>query len=173
MSAAVLQLLKTCGRCGLAKPVAEFQRRNDRPEDRDCRACWNERRREWRRNNPEKLRAQEERKLTRQKQDQRRWLFNRVRARALRSGLPFELTLEDIFIPKHCPVLGLELLPLGRIVRGAERDRIASVDRLVPELGYVRGNVAVISLRANRLKNDATAAELEQLAAWMRARGAK
>lgn len=48
-----------------------------------------------------------------------------------------------------------------------------SIDRIIPELGYVRGNIAVISMRANKLKSDATSEELERISAWMRSVGAK
>lgn len=47
-----------------------------------------------------------------------------------------------------------------------------SLDRLRPELGYVRGNICVISNLANRIKSNATSAEeLEHVAAWMRSQG--
>jgi hypothetical protein len=38
----------------------------------------------------------------------------------------------------------------------------------VPSLGYVRGNVEVISWRANSLKRDGTLDEMEKLVMWMR-----
>lgn len=38
-----------------------------------------------------------------------------------------------------------------------------SLDRIVPERGYVRGNVVIVSFRANRAKSDLTIAELKQL----------
>lgn len=44
-----------------------------------------------------------------------------------------------------------------------------SLDRVIPELGYVPGNVIVISWRANNLKRDATIEELEAVIAYMRA----
>lgn len=44
----------------------------------------------------------------------------------------------------------------------------AELDRLVPALGYVKGNVAFISRRINRLKNDATLQELERLVEWLK-----
>jgi hypothetical protein len=34
-------------------------------------------------------------------------------------------------------------------------------------LGYVKGNVAVISHRANAIKNNATAEELQMVARWV------
>ena len=36
-----------------------------------------------------------------------------------------------------------------------------SLDRIIPSLGYVKGNIRVISFRANTLKNNATLSELE------------
>lgn len=36
-----------------------------------------------------------------------------------------------------------------------------SIDKVIPELGYVRGNVWVISNKANRIKNNATLEELK------------
>lgn len=40
-------------------------------------------------------------------------------------------------------------------------------------MGYVPGNVAVISWRANNLKRDASADELLRIAAWMKEEAAK
>lgn len=97
-------------------------------------------------------------------------LFASVRASAKRQGLPFDLTVEDIFVPEHCPVLGI---PLNRTPDVAAPDTAPSVDRLIPALGYVKGNISVISGRANRIKTDATVNEVERVAAWMRSRGAK
>jgi len=42
-----------------------------------------------------------------------------------------------------------------------------SVDRIRPELGYVPGNVAVISVKANFIKGNATAAEIRLVAEWL------
>lgn len=83
-----------------------------------------------------------------------------AKARATKAGVPFNLTTEDITIPHECPVLGIPLIV------GADKasDNSPSLDRVVPPMGYVRGNVLVISNRANRIKNDATTAELLQVA---------
>ena len=40
--------------------------------------------------------------------------------------------------------------------------------RIVPALGYVPGNVGVISFRANTIKNNASMREIEQLLEWLR-----
>lgn len=79
--------------------------------------------------------------------------------------MPFDLTPLDITIPDACPVLGIALC---RNAEGGFNDASPSLDRLIPALGYVRGNVVVISNRANILKKNATLAEIEALARWMR-----
>jgi hypothetical protein len=84
--------------------------------------------------------------------------------RAKKAGVPFAICVDDIVIPPCCPVLGI---PLQRSTSGRMRDASPSMDRIVPEKGYVLGNIAVISYRANRIKNDATLEELKRIAAWM------
>ena len=80
-------------------------------------------------------------------------MFYDARKRAQKFGLPFDISPEDIEIPTHCPVLGVEL-------NTGPREAAASLDRVKPEAGYTKGNIRVISFRANRLKSDATPAEL-------------
>lgn len=90
-------------------------------------------------------------------------LFQLARQRAKRKGLPFAITVADIIVPEFCPVLGVKL----EIGTGCMQRCSPTLDRVIPELGYVPGNVAVISLRANTMKQDATAAELRVLADWI------
>jgi hypothetical protein len=51
---------------------------------------------------------------------------------------------------------------------GYQSDGSPSLDRIDPKKGYVKGNVAVISYKANRIKQDATPEELEAVASWLR-----
>ncbi len=95
-------------------------------------------------------------------------MLARAKRRAKEQGVEFSLTLADVSIPAVCPVFGL---PLKRGTWGKE-DGSPSLDRLIPTLGYVKGNVTVISDKANRIKNAGTAAEHERVAAWMRENGA-
>jgi hypothetical protein len=83
-----------------------------------------------------------------------------ARSRAKKQGVPFNLVYDDLEIPTHCPVLGIKLI---------RRDPNAapSIDRRVPALGYVKGNITIMSLRANKLKNDGTPAELHAIVAWL------
>lgn len=91
------------------------------------------------------------------------FLCKTARKRAQEKGLPFNLTPDDLPVPENCPVLGI---PLGR-GNGKPFGGSPSVDRFIPELGYVKGNVAVISHRANSLKSNACAEELMCLLLWM------
>jgi hypothetical protein len=90
-------------------------------------------------------------------------LLHAAKARAKRDGFPCTIEESDITIPDVCPVLGI---PLKRGV-GASTEASPTLDKLIPALGYVRGNVRVISFRANRLKNDATLDELKALVRYL------
>lgn len=83
-------------------------------------------------------------------------MLTSARVRARQYGFPCTIRKSDIVVPAACPILGIAMVPgVGR-----QHDGSPTLDRRRPELGYVPGNVLVISLRANRIKNDATADEL-------------
>lgn len=89
---------------------------------------------------------------------QRRWrhknwlrvALGAAKSRAKDMGVPFDLTVNDLVVPDVCPVLGI---PIARS-EGVLSHNSPSIDRFVPNLGYVKGNVAIISYRANRIKYD-------------------
>jgi len=60
-------------------------------------------------------------------------LLSSAKSRAKRRGIPFNLTLKDIEIPKKCPVFKI---PFSK-ERGSEY--APSLDRFKPNLGYVKG----------------------------------
>lgn len=97
-----------------------------------------------------------------------RLIVYRAKCRAKAVGVPFDLHRDDIVIPPTCPVLGLTLTYLGGKGRGYHPDS-PSLDRIIPALGYTRGNVRVISARANLLKSNATVEELERVLSDLRA----
>lgn len=90
------------------------------------------------------------------------YLLNACRSRARLNGIPFNLVKEDICIPATCPVFGI---PLEHGTRGFHENS-PSIDRIIPDKGYVQGNIVVISFKANRMKQNATTEELKQLAAF-------
>lgn len=93
-------------------------------------------------------------------------LLTLARTRAKRKGLRFSLTVEDFpdGVPAICPVLGL---PLVR-GRGVPCHNSPTLDRIKPELGYVSGNVRIVSHRANSLKRDMTSSEARLIARDLR-----
>ena len=88
-----------------------------------------------------------------------------AKQRAKRLKLPFSLAITDITVPEFCPVLGIRLQHSE--ISGRAWAASPSLDRKIPSLGYVPGNVAVISWRANIIKGDATPEELRAVAAWV------
>ena len=85
-----------------------------------------------------------------------------AKKRAAKVGIPFNIKSSDLFLPDVCPVLGVRL----EVASDDYRCR-PSLDRLVPSLGYVKGNVRVISYRANTIKSDATIPELKAVIKYM------
>jgi len=82
---------------------------------------------------------------------------------ARKKGIPFNLTLKDIEVPKVCPVFGFRL-SVGNAIRNSKSP---SLDRVNPRKGYVKGNVRVISWRANDLKKNATLKEVKALLKYL------
>ena len=89
-------------------------------------------------------------------------MLTRIKYRAKTQGLAFDLDITDIVVPEVCPVLGIPLTHNVGKGAGFHADS-PSVDKIIPSLGYTKGNVRVISARANLLKSDATVAELEKV----------
>lgn len=91
------------------------------------------------------------------------YLLWNIKARAKKNGILFNLDHSDICIPEKCPIFGVTLT----ISEGSASSSSPSVDRINPKLGYVKGNIQVISHRANSIKNDATIDELKQLVNYL------
>lgn len=139
------------------------------------KAYYREYRRKWNKANPEKVRATSSRYYAKHREKvneyQKSWrsrrtegyLLSAARRRAKVKGLAFNLTIEDIVVPLLCPALGIP------IRREAEKwaDDVPTLDRIDSSKGYVKGNVMVISKRANFLKNDASVEEVRSLLRYM------
>jgi hypothetical protein len=93
-------------------------------------------------------------------------MWTSAQARANEKGLPFSIAVSDVVVPAVCPLLGI---PIAR-GKGKLHAGSPSLDRIDPKIGYVPGNVWVISYRANAMKQDATVDEITRLADRLRAR---
>jgi hypothetical protein len=96
-----------------------------------------------------------------------RYLLLIAKARAKKRGISFELEECDIVVPDICPVLGIPLFFKEKTHKKDVTPNSPSLDRIRPELGYVKGNVQVISWRANNIKRDATPEELRKVADYV------
>jgi hypothetical protein len=90
-----------------------------------------------------------------------------ARARSIAKDLAFDLSVAHLqsIAPLVCPVLGVELIYTGDGGRG--NPHTASLDRIEPEKGYVKGNVQIMSQLANMMKSSATKAQLVSFANWV------
>lgn len=86
-------------------------------------------------------------------------LFRNARSRSKKLNLPFDITHSDIVIPEICPLLNI---PLFSSI-GFPTDNSPTLDRIIPALGYIKGNIQVISMRANRIKDNATFEEFQTI----------
>lgn len=181
----------TCKTCGTTEgPFHSYTTMWGRISKRGkCMACWNEARKP-KRKTPERraqdrgysqkyrdrIRRDEPHRLRHSKawavKNVENYLYMRMRANCKlakrgKSGrsITFEQFLETIggSVPPICPVLGIPMsIEFGRHAPGTP-----TVDRIDSTRSYEIGNIAIISLRANIIKNMGTALEHHQIADWM------
>jgi hypothetical protein len=89
----------------------------------------------------------------------------RAKKRSEKSGIDFNIEISDIQIPSVCPVFGFEFeVSDGR----GPSDKSPSLDRIDPKKGYVKGNIQIISFKANRMKSDCYVEDVEKLLCFMK-----
>lgn len=142
--------MQTCNVCGVSKPNSDFNINMARPNGLDCRCkqCKRQAYLDKRNKNP----------LSTYLVAKRSWCKKR--------GIEFSLTLAQLeeLWTGVCPIFNITVA-LGGDGKGSHHS--AHLDRFDPSIGYVLGNVAWISGRANRIKYDASLDELKQLVTWM------
>lgn len=93
------------------------------------------------------------------------YLYRAVKAQAKMDNIPFNLEESDVIIPDICPVLGIPIkIHTGR---GGYFPDSPTIDRIIPELGYIKGNIKIISFRANLLKTNATLEKLKAIVKYI------
>ena len=168
-----MQETRQCTRCNEIKPIEKFPcSRVKKPDgavkkykEYICYSCKYKREREYGlKNDPlflEKKRIY--RKEYADKNPEFKLYWN-SKSRAKKKEFDFNLTVDDIYIPKVCPLIGIPLFSGGGVII----DNSPSLDRIDSKKGYIKGNVWVISHKANTMKSDATLEELELLAKNLR-----
>jgi hypothetical protein len=108
-----------------------------------------------------KYRSRNRERLAAERADSSRWPAKACRAarsRAKKLGVAFDLSPEDIIIPAVCPfTLKPFVFGCGKLVLQSP-----SLDRIKPDMGYVSGNVRVISFHANTVKSNITDPDIFQ-----------
>ena len=173
--------IKICSECKVPKPALEFFSNRYSPDGVGvcCKLCaatstaasieknkdhYKAKSKEWASNNGDKMRA------SCRKWNKNRWAIKALgscRNRAAKKGLPFDMTTDDLLdketgnLPISCPIFPHIVLDYRA---GGDQRLWASVDKIVPKLGYVSGNVWVISKAANTWKsNGSNRAERERI----------
>lgn len=160
---------RACRTCKLELPLDRYWKQASRKDglQSECKGCMKQRTTAYHRANRERLRPRNNAVITRRRTSNPvKALLACARTRAKFAGIDFTITEADLAFPDVCPVLGEPLqfgLGKGESMSLAVRDWRYSIDRIDNQLGYVPGNVIVVSYRANRLKSDANLEELRKL----------
>lgn len=104
------------------------------------------------------------------KQQHLKRYLNNAKQRARRDKVPFNLTFQDLIeiATDECPIFHIPFVWGGSgLGKGKTKPGIPTLDRILPEYGYVKGNVAFISYRANRIKDNGTMQEHYDIADWI------
>ena len=151
--------MKRCSSCGKLKDESEFYHYKSSKDGltHQCKQCMSEYRAYRREVDNETIKA-DRRKHYRNHPESR--MLMAARQRAKNQGLEFNLTIDDIVIPDKCP---LSEVPFVAGEKG-NYEYTPSLDRIDPAKGYIKGNVWVITKRANTMKNNATREELLKFA---------
>lgn len=91
------------------------------------------------------------------------YILNRTRSRAKDRGIEFDLECDDIVIPETCPILKIPLI----FSEEGRNDNTPSIDRVNNTLGYIKGNIRIISWRANWLKRNLIVEEVRSILKYM------
>jgi hypothetical protein len=145
-------LEKRCSKCGIIKSTDQFFKNKTRSDGLStyCKVCEHKRIVKYEQSSPVMV--------------QTGCMLRRARRRAREKGLAFDIDANYLrsVVPSHCPILGVELAWSTRRLNGdTTLPNSPSLDRIDPTKGYVKGNVWIVSARANRIKNDATHEELK------------
>lgn len=163
--------MKYCVGCEKEKHIDEFWKNRNTKDGLQswCKLCSksrqqkfqqeiNEKHKIWYHNNKKK---ESLRKRNSHKNNPAKRMLYSACERAKRKGLEFNLMLEDIIVPEKCPVLGIPLFINENKI--SQPDNSPSLDRIDNSKGYVKGNILVVSYRANRIKGDATIEEHQRI----------
>ena len=149
-----IEASKRCSTCKQVLSVKQFDKNASRRDglQHQCKQCARQRNKKYEIENP----------VVRQTGA----MVRSARSRAKKKNLPFDIDRDYIrsIVPSHCPIFGMPLeWSIRRANKAAPLPNSPSLDRIDPSKGYVKGNVWIISYRANQIKSNASHDELKRV----------
>lgn len=154
-TAEVIHLTKICTKCNVEKSVIMYSKWRT-----VCKKCAGISVNEYRKRNPEACKARRKRYNSTAHTDLKvyaKFMVWEKRRKCKKLGIAFNLTVEDVIVPAYCPVLGIE-------IKRGNTDNAASIDRIKPNRGYVKGNIIIVSKLANQIRTNATSKQIRAVA---------
>jgi len=105
-----------------------------------------------------------------EKQQHLKIYLRNARSRARRDNVSFDITYEYLekIATNECPVFGTRFeWGTSKLGKGITKDNCPTLDRILPNKGYIKGNVAFISYKANRIKDNGTMQDHYAIADWI------
>lgn len=99
-----------------------------------------------------------------QRENPVRYMLASAKARARELGIDFDVVPEDLEWTGVCPVFGFPLV----FGKGRATYASPSIDRIDNTKGYVKGNVIIVSMKVNQIKNSATPDEIIRVGEFYR-----
>lgn len=150
--------MKHCNKCGEHKPISEFYTRT---EDKNkymacCKLCANARTR--------KNFSTEKSTM----EGHARQIFMKRRRVARVKSIPFEIDWEYALslLTPNCAILGTPLNWCEKTEK--PKPDSPSLDKIIPELGYIKGNVAWVSHKANTIKSYGSLEEHQKIVDYIK-----
>ena len=151
--------MKLCSKCKTKKKDSEFNKQNKNTGRlrTHCKCCVNDYNKEYQSTKEGYLNIS----------------LGGAKSRAKNKQVAFELDIEYLhsIATDKCPVFNVDLkYASSQKGQGNTDPHTAALDRVIPELGYIKGNVVFISQWANSIKSDATEVQLYAVADWLHAK---
>ena len=148
----------TCASCKKLLPIEQFHNIKKHTahygKEYSCKPCKCLAQKQWRLKNPHQ-----------------NVLKDAKRAHTHRRSVPKEFNIDVDYLKQIdttdiCPILGIPMQWDAGSGNLKQHPNTKSLDRIDSSRGYIKGNVQIISWRANQLKRNATREELIQLGKW-------
>jgi hypothetical protein len=148
--------VKRCSKCKINKKNSDFAKQKNTKDNLSayCKTC----------------KIANNRKYRSTKEGYLYNTLNRAKVRAKNKNINFDLNIEYLqsIATEKCPVFNVDLFYYSSFNGQGHPDKqAAALDRIIPELGYVKENVVFISQWANTIKSNATEKELYLVADWV------